>query len=148
MEEWIPSVKKLGSNVQSRLSFAQSQFKSGDYDKAMAEVDVALQMDPGDPDALLLKAKILYDRGEFESSVAIARQAAAGMPDQAKPHLLIAAVRYEQNNTEAALAAADTAIATEPANAQAWLLRGNLLGALDRFAEAEPAFRRAIELFF
>lgn len=69
-----------------RYRLAHLYFLRGEPDAALAELDVATQINPDFIDALYLKANILSTKGRLEDALAVLRQIAANSEPNAETH--------------------------------------------------------------
>jgi tetratricopeptide (TPR) repeat protein len=84
--------------------------------------------------------------GEFIEAGRAFERAAQQMPDLADAHCFRADALMRAGKLEPALSSAERAVRLRPGWGEAWMLRGNIEALLERFAEAEATFRRAIDL--
>jgi tetratricopeptide (TPR) repeat protein len=68
------------------------------------------------------------------------------LPQDPTPFFRLANASFGQGNYQQALLDAEKAIETNAANAQGWIWKGRALDQLGRLAEAESAFRQALQL--
>jgi choline-sulfatase len=132
------------------LALAKVSLKLGDLEQARANAELALSDAPADAHELL--ARVALARSELEAAE---REAAgvSGSPSlDARGAVLRAEVRLRRNEPaealkilDAALAGLDLAAREQIGNAQ--FLRGDALARLNRYPEAERAFREEIRLF-
>jgi choline-sulfatase len=132
------------------LALARVSLKLGDLEQTRANAEVALSDAPADAHELLARVALA------QSDLALAEREAggvAGSPNlDARGAVLRAEVRLRQNAPADALKILDGALAKlgvaareQIGNAQ--FLRGDALARLNRFTEAEQAFREEIRLF-
>lgn len=69
------------ANIKARLALARALLWTGDNKAALEELDIILQKDPGDREALLVKANALRAPGEFAEAVAIYNKLLKGAED-------------------------------------------------------------------
>jgi arylsulfatase A-like enzyme/Flp pilus assembly protein TadD len=132
------------------LALAKVSLKLGDLEQTRANAELALTDAPADAHELL--ARVALDRNELDAAE---REAAgvSGSPNlDARGAVLRAEIRLRQNAPSDALKILDDALAKlDPAareqigNAQ--FLRADALARLNRYPEAENAFREEIRLF-
>jgi choline-sulfatase len=132
------------------LALAKVSLKLGDLEQTRANAELALSDSPADAHELL--ARVALASNELESAE---REAAgvSGSPNlNARGAVLRAEVRLRQNTPADALKILDDALAKldraareQIGNAQ--FLRADALARLNRYAEAEQAFREEIRLF-
>ncbi len=132
------------------LALAKVFLKLGDLEQARANAELALSDAPADAHELL--ARVALARSELE----LAEREAAGVGGSpnldARGAVLRAEVRLRQNEPaealkilDGALAKLDLAAREQIGNAQ--FLRGDALARLNRYSEAERAFRDEIRFF-
>jgi predicted O-linked N-acetylglucosamine transferase (SPINDLY family) len=85
----------------------------------------------------------LAQLGRAEQAEALCRRLAAADPADPDPHALLAAILLQRGKPREAAEAATTALKLRPTHANAAFNLGNALVRLERFAEAERAFRQA-----
>jgi tetratricopeptide (TPR) repeat protein len=132
------------------LALAKVSLKLGDLDQTAANAELALADAPADAHELL--TRVALARGDLESAE---REAAGvkGSPNlDARHAVLLAEVRLRQNQPAQALKILDAGLGKlEPAGREqignAQFLRGDALARLNRYPEAEQAFREEIRLF-
>ena len=64
--------KTIGKKKAKSMAFswlADYEFMAGDVDNALARVDAGLQLYPGDIPGMLVRTKILFQKGEFDECV-------------------------------------------------------------------------------
>jgi tetratricopeptide (TPR) repeat protein len=132
------------------LALAKVSLKLGDLEQTRANAELALSDSPADARELL--ARVALARNDLESAE---REAAgvSGSPNlDARGAVLRGEVRLRQNapadalkNLDDALAKLDRSAREQIGNAQ--FLRGDALARLNRYPEAEQAFREEIRLF-
>jgi tetratricopeptide (TPR) repeat protein len=132
------------------LALAKVSLKLGDLEQSRANAELALADAPADAGEIL--ARVALARGELDLAE---RQAAgvSGSPNlDARGAVLRAEIQLRRNEPAAALRILDDALAKldlagreQIGNAQ--FLRGDALARLNRYPEAEQAFREEIRLF-
>jgi tetratricopeptide (TPR) repeat protein len=108
-------------------------------------------LEPYFPTARYLKPFVALARGQYSDGVAALRAALATDPAASPPAPAVAALTeagaaLREGDTGAALAALDRAAQAVPSHGDTHRLRGIVLVADERFAEAEAAFEQAIRL--
>src|ERR1022692_3052238 len=124
--------------LSGELLLARGQFD--DLLKSTAVADESLNVQTL---ALRAAAQIgLKDYAAAEQSLAEAQRQA---PDDPQALLYVAQLRAVEGKSDEALTALDRAVARNPALMQAWLLRGRLLMASAKYADANAAFKRVTD---
>ncbi|HUA64614.1 MAG TPA: hypothetical protein VME24_02125 [Alphaproteobacteria bacterium] len=103
-------------NYQSAMAAARDALQNGDYGKAIAQANVALENERGDPDATAL-VNDATQRQNYKRAMA-AGNAAYGKAQTATGRAEYARAQYEE-----AIGDADTALANEPDDSQAQQLK-------------------------
>lgn len=85
----------------------------------------------------------LAQQGRFAEAEALCRRISAADPADPDPPALMAAIRLQQGDARGAAESAQRALKLKPGHANAAFNLGNALVRLQRFAEAERAFRQA-----
>lgn len=79
----------------------QAMVESGDYDNASSAVVSLLREDSSDPEALTLRAQILYYNGEMSSAITHLQQALRNDPDNSKARTLLKQIKeIDRKRTE------------------------------------------------
>ncbi|MCD4703064.1 MAG: tetratricopeptide repeat protein [Methanosarcinaceae archaeon] len=99
-----------------------------DYQNALAAVESALDIDVSNMDLWILRGKLLFKLGFAK--------------DGAEVLFMTAGVCMQSDDPENALRVYDVLLELQPDNKQAWNDRGMILEMLDRFDEAEVAFKK------
>lgn len=142
-------VVSLGPSASARLFLAKSLCVNGRYAAALAELDAALRENPELSAAHCLKGLILAFRGDYTGAKQHLEYAVRlGDQDERLPEYCLALARVccELTEWSIALSAAEQAILLDPNQANAHMLRGEILGLLQRHDEAASAYRMALRI--
>jgi len=120
--------------------------QSGRLDQALADIEDALKISPGDPDALLNRANVLKVLGRPQDALAGYDQALAQRPGWAQAENNRGTVLQALGRHEEALAAYDRALAAAPDDVEALNNRGSVLQDLKRPADALASYDKALRL--
>jgi len=135
------------NGAPGQVALARLHERLGNLDEAQAAYGAAkaAASGPGRADVLAAVADFTLRKGNAKDALAAANEALAASPS---PRALAAQARALVRNEDGpgALAAADKAVAAGPGVAMAYVARGEALTSLGRFAEAEQALKKAIEL--
>jgi len=128
-------------------------YHQGALDKALADLDQAIQANPKDSDAYALRGFVQTARGEFEQSIADLTRAIGLNSDNALAYVNRGVARAKRGDPAGAIADYEQAIKIEPRQAKAWNNRGlvrrsegDLDGALADMTQAikiKPRYDRA-----
>jgi tetratricopeptide (TPR) repeat protein len=132
--------------VQQALQAGLEHYEAGRLPEAQRSYQRALQLDPGQPDALHMLGIIALQLGEHELSLQMIARAIRGRPSD--PHFLnnFGVVNLGLNRLEEALEGFERALAIEPDFCDALRNRGNALQALGRHDEALASYDRALAI--
>lgn len=118
------------------LQTAENQFLAGELDKSQATVDNALKIAPESTAALLLRGRILLERGDLEGSRLVLTKAAELEPESIDAHYFLAVVSERLEQPELAYAHYIRAAELEPANPQHAVAAAETLMIQQRYDEA------------
>jgi len=130
----------------ARHFLAVVRAQSGRLDQALADIDLALAIRPGDPEALLNRANVLKVLNRPLEALAGYEQALALKPAWPQAENNYGTVLHAVGRHEDALAAYDRALTMAPDDVEALSNRGSVLQDLKRPAEALAAYDRALRL--
>src|SRR4029078_8893443 len=120
--------------------------KPGHLDVAPRTPRELLQCQPGDLDALEIKALVAVEQGDHAAAEEALRAAIAQAPGRRWPYGDLARLLVEQGRNEEAESVARAALAADPANADAHALLGMLLAKREMLVAAAAHFERSIAL--
>ena len=83
---------------------------NGEYDRAIADYDSAIRLQPDDQAAYLMRYDAYLANGDFDAAVAWCDQVLRWEPDNADAHLLRAWALYRKGDSAGALPSAQTAL--------------------------------------
>src|SRR5437016_1524063 len=97
-------------------------------------------------DSLVERAAAMHRLGQYRLAEEMYRKALHQQPKHVMAHHMLGCLYLHTNNPLAAIEPLKKAASLDPDFADAHLILGNTLLGLERWAEAEPALRRAMEL--
>ncbi len=127
------------------LLLAKRMLESGDYPRAMREVDAALAENPELADAHFIRGLVLVLRGDAEAGQEALEACVQHDPRHETAWYALAHLRRQAKALGEALAAVDRAVEINDSHADSHLLRGSILTALQREDEAIQEFRLALQ---
>lgn len=130
-------------DAASHVGWAKSLAALGERDRALAELAVVLEREPGNGEALTVRGIVEAQLGREVSAEASFREGAAVGSAEAEVELGVLLER--QGRRAEAEAAYRAAVDAEPQHAEAWERLAALLGRQGRFADAATAFERAVD---
>jgi len=119
---------------------------TGEVEAASRELDRALQLAPGDSDALALRAIVAVVADEPERALEVAGRAVAADPKSATAQIAQSYARQARFDLEGARESLEAAVALEPDNPLAWARLAEVRSSLGRHADAGASARKAVEL--
>lgn len=111
----------------ARYRLAQLHFQSGDYARALRELDIIQKETPRDPEVHLRKAVVLKYEGQLEAAERETRRALALEPDYALPELLLGEILLDQHRDRDALRVFERRLKRDPESAGALMGKGRAL---------------------
>lgn len=129
---------------EARIVLACALDAQGKPGEAAAEFEAALRASPRDFGALLLYASVLHRVGRLADAAAALRRALAADPTSVEAHAALSHVLDAQGDTEGAARELEAVLRLRPGWAEALYNYGCVLKKLERPADAEDAFRRAL----
>jgi arylsulfatase A-like enzyme/Tfp pilus assembly protein PilF len=154
-EEALDGLKKaIAAAPEERTRFlvtvAEISLSLGRLDDAERHAEIAQKR--GDPAADDMLANIHLARREWDAAEKEAKASIAAHPNRRLPYLILARVEVSRNHLPEALALVEKARALpgkagKDAIQNLHYLRGDILGRMNRPAEAEPEFLEEIRLF-
>jgi serine/threonine-protein kinase len=121
-------------------------FGMGDVDAADQDFDRAVELDPGDPRALLSRAGFAFGSGRLESAIWDCTEAIGLRPDLVDGYLARAQVRAALGELNEALDDLNEGMRWSPDHAGAHLQRGQLFLGMARYEDAVRDFDTFIRL--
>lgn len=145
------SLRLLPGRASTLVNLAAARLRLGEPAAALTLLDAALAQDPREADALAHRGEALAQLGRHAEAVAACDAALALATDAASPlrgALLArrALALLDDGHAAAALRQFDELPGEMAVSAETTWHRGRALSALDRVAEAERAYRRAVQL--
>ncbi len=132
--------------------FAQSHYRlgliygdQGKVDRAMAEYQRAISIDPEYEKSYLNLGALLAEEGRNEDAVRMFREAIRLDPDYTDARINLAIVLERDGDYETALAQIDTALSYDPENARALKEKGIALLRTGHESEAKDVLERALQ---
>ncbi|MCC7138413.1 MAG: tetratricopeptide repeat protein [Planctomycetes bacterium] len=142
-----PSAEERAEAVDRQVQKGWAAFRRGNHEEALARAERLEKLDPGNPVARVLKARVFARTGRYEEGLALAEAAVRAAPGD----LRSAALRYDfllrLGRLDEALSVATAAIAEHPDDLVARTVRGQVLEARGRRKEALADFDQVIAAY-
>jgi tetratricopeptide (TPR) repeat protein len=133
-------------DVASNLALGKMYLLSGDLDHALKTADAANKIDPKNPNALALKAAVLYRLKDIDGTLQTAQSALEIDPGNTDANVVIAVVKYSQRDPSAALQFLDHVNPASKDDLGVLYLKINIFDHTGKVQQAEALLRRLIEL--
>lgn len=144
-EQPAPRLAVSGNTASNRVQLAHALLCDGQYDAALAELEVALADNPESADGQLVKGLALARKGNFRAAIRPLRTAIEFGTDPRVASFSLAAAYLRLEDYEGALGLAGEMLARDSADAQAHCLAGEALARLGRTDDALAAFQRGAD---
>jgi len=140
---YYPPVLQGGDTM---LQQAADALAVGRIDAARGLLDMLLQQDPGNSDALALQSIIALTQNDKDSALALASRAVAAAPESATAGIALSYAQQAHFDLSAALASLQDATRNEPDNALAWARLAELWMSVGDLDQGVAAAERAVAL--
>lgn len=141
-----PRLATSGNTASNRVQLAHALLCDGQYDAALAELEVALADNPESADGQLVKGLALARKGKFRAAIRPLRTAIEFGTDPRIACFSLAAAYLRLEDFAGALTLADEMLERDAQDAQAHCLGGEALARLGRPSDALAAFERAADI--
>lgn len=134
--------RRTSDSIPDRYARAVALYRVPQLDKALAEIDGLIAVEPRNPYFHELKGQMLFDNGRVGEAIAPYREAVRERPDSALLRIGLAQALVEQGDPamlEEAVPLLREAARLEPRNAGGWRLLGIAYGKLGRDGPAAMA---------
>jgi putative PEP-CTERM system TPR-repeat lipoprotein len=129
------------------VPLGQAIVNQGHFDRVLQELDSAAVSDDEVKTGILMHRSAAYlALGRLDDAERAFREALALRPDSLDARLGLAAVEQGRRNLGAAEAHIADVLARDPTFTRAWLAKGRIELVRNRYAQAEEAFARALDL--
>jgi tetratricopeptide (TPR) repeat protein len=118
----------------------------GRADEAALDIERALQLAPGDVDALALRTIVGVVQGDADAALDLARKAVQLAPDSATAQVALSYAQQSRFDLEGARASLQRAVQLDPRNALAWARLSELWASFGDLGRALRAAERAAAL--
>ncbi|GAA0474149.1 tetratricopeptide repeat protein [Streptomyces olivaceiscleroticus] len=140
------TLRRRPHDIALHIQLARAQANLGRREEALATIDAALAIDPGDDDALEERLELLLALKRMDEADTAARTLLAAWPLDSWALLAAAREQSARNRPEGALGHVESALVSEPGNPTALDRRVSLLQTLGRLDEAVQAGCAAVAL--
>jgi tetratricopeptide (TPR) repeat protein len=134
------------TNLDAKLQFAQISIYAGELEEALARADEVIAVDDTRHDAFMVKAQAHEALKQIDEARAAYAKAVELKPDEIPPRILYATFLRRNNDREAAEAEFLEAARRNPAPETHIALAGFYAEGGERDAEAEAAYKKAVEV--
>lgn len=127
------------------LRGAVENYRAGDMERAVVLLDSLDTVDADNPDAVLLRAKVLLNSADTLSAQSLLEQSIEKSPRSARLKLLLARVYLDQQRLEEAEGLVDKVLRIRPHESEALYLKGLARAARGDTLQALDLYERALE---
>jgi len=145
-DERPPVVKADAKDARALLARAREWISKNDYQRARADLDEAIRLDPTNPDGWRQRAYCGEREGKLESALKDITEALRLDPRSGWAHGWRARLLSQKKDFAAAIPAFDEAIRLSPTNLDAYTGRGLALRSLGKIDEAMANYDGAIKV--
>ncbi|HEX4130438.1 MAG TPA: tetratricopeptide repeat protein [Pirellulales bacterium] len=143
---WSDTVAKAPNRAVSQNNLGRAYSEIGDIANALAHYHKSVELSPGSSEGHTNLALMYQRLGKIDLAVEHGRLAVQAAPDKPLLHVNLAMVLMDANKPAGAAAEVEAALRLAPNLCETNNVKGILLARQRRYADAEPCFRRAIEL--
>lgn len=133
-------------DVDSYICLAQAYYYNHDYPKAISCGDKALEVEPGNLDALFEKARSLMGAKYYEDGIKLFDRIIQKDPKYTDAFLYKGVALYNQNRLKEALLQFNGAISADPKYTSPYVWKAKVYYNLRNFKEAEKACNEAVAI--
>lgn len=126
-----------------RKRLADIYMKFGQLEEAQKEFVVLVQLDPTNYEYIYQIAKIFYDRGMRDQSMAYLNKVLNVTRNHPPTYFLLGKISYETNHSQEALTAFTNCLKLDPKNSEAHFFVGMILKAMGSYGKAIQEFDEA-----
>lgn len=131
-------------HFKAQIRFGKIMLLSGKLEKALETSELVNQLMPENPEALALKAAVMFRRGDKTAAIEAANAALALDPTNIDSVLILAAEKLSRNDPEAAIEVLDTGLSHSKGNAQLQVIKIRALETLGKTEEITQVFQELI----
>ena len=135
-----------GSLAAGHAGLGQVHFQRNELPEAEACLQKALGLDPQLYQARALLARIHGKQGDLEASKDMITEIVSTRPDQPRPVAALARVHLQRDEPREAIFVVEPAVTAHPESQELWAILGRAKAAIEDYAGAEQALRKASEL--
>ena len=97
----------------------------GDYDRAIADLEQAVRLDPKDPKAYVIRGFAYVEKGDYDRAIADLEQAVRLDPKDPKAYVIRGFAYVEKGDYDRAIADLEQAIRLDPKDPEAYVVHGS-----------------------
>ena len=144
----LTEMKALTPDSDGRLdrSIVDAYRASKNLDKALAYADQALKEFPDSLELKMVRADIIAEKGQVEEAIRTLRQLTKGSEEDVNILSTMANIYNRAKKYDEAQTIADSIVKQFPADPGAHFQQGAILEKQKKYAEAEKAFRKSLEI--
>lgn len=133
-------------NATEHIEAAAAYYAGGEYDKAIIELEKAIELEPDNNIAYTDLAASYFKNGDYENAVVTWSEVIQFNPDEAGPYYERGLSYFNLKGYDQAIDDLTQSIDLDATNADAYSVRGKSYAFLEKYEQAIPDFTQAIEL--
>jgi tetratricopeptide (TPR) repeat protein len=134
-------------SAEEHLEAAAAYYADGEYDKAIVELEQAIELEPDNAGAYTTNLALSYSmNGDYENAVAAWTEVINAEPDKADAYYERAMSHFDLKQYSRAMADCTQAIDLDPTNLHAYRIRGKSHAFMEDCEQAIADFARTIAL--
>ena len=142
-EALLKAISMDEDNNEARLKLAELQFYTRQYDDCGKTIDAAVQRQPHNPKAYLVKAFMLKDLMDTVGYLRMLQLVIDQDPNEVKAYSELGYF-YQQQNDPIAISYYQNGLKVDPKNVELHYNLGKMFQDMDKFEEAEQEYKTAI----
>jgi tetratricopeptide (TPR) repeat protein len=139
-------LERSETNVGAMLNLARAYLRSDKAEHARYVLLRATELEPDEPEVLLLLGRLAFEDGDVRSAIARVERCVEAHPDFPEGHTVLGALYERVGDHAGAREHLDRAVQMAPGLAGAWLNLGNARRGLGEYGDAELAYEEALRI--
>ncbi len=143
---WLAAAKTSPSSHQNHNNLGDYYGRQGDFEKAIEEFKIAIELNPGYADAYHNLANIYWQMKELDQAIENYQKASELNPKLWQSHQNLAAIYFSQEKLELARQEMEKAIQIDPQNSNLYNNLGNVYLKMGSQPKAKEMFQKAKQI--
>ena len=146
LPKFVEAIEEEPESVERHETYARVLAHEGLYDDAIAAVDVALALEPGRLDALLVKSQVYIKMGDLGQARATLDAALEISPDDMRIYEQLVFVAQEEGDPEQRIVVRRALLEVEPEHLESWLALGDLYAKTGDMEASAGAYNHVVAI--